>query len=45
MSLGNCWILGGVRTPVAKAGSVLRRVPAYDLRSTRGRNHQRSRER
>ena len=26
-----CWILGGVRTPFAKAGGVLARTPAYEL--------------
>jgi acetyl-CoA C-acetyltransferase/acetyl-CoA acyltransferase len=26
-----CWILAGVRTPFAKAGGVLARVPAYEL--------------
>jgi acetyl-CoA C-acetyltransferase/acetyl-CoA acyltransferase len=27
----NTWILAGVRTPFAKAGSVFKRVPAYEL--------------
>ncbi|HEY6866297.1 MAG TPA: acetyl-CoA C-acyltransferase [Candidatus Eisenbacteria bacterium] len=31
MSAHDCWILSGVRTPFAKAGSVFRRTPAYEL--------------
>ncbi len=27
----SCWILGGVRTPFAKAGSAFRRTPVYEL--------------
>lgn len=31
MNATSGWILGGVRTPFAKAGGVFRRVPAYEL--------------
>ena len=31
MSAHDCWILSGVRTPFAKAGTVFRRTPAYEL--------------
>jgi len=31
MSASWCWILSGVRTPFAKSGTALRRVPVYEL--------------
>ncbi len=31
MSAPACWILGGVRTPFAKAGTVFRHTPVYEL--------------
>ncbi len=31
MTTPACWILSGVRTPFAKAGTAFRRVPAYEL--------------
>jgi acetyl-CoA C-acetyltransferase/acetyl-CoA acyltransferase len=31
MSAGSAWILSGIRTPFAKAGTAFRRVPVYEL--------------
>jgi acetyl-CoA acetyltransferase family protein len=31
MSAPQCWILSGVRTPFAKSGTALKRVPVYEL--------------
>ena len=31
MTMATSWILGGIRTPFAKAGSVFRRTPSYEL--------------
>ncbi len=31
MTMATSWILGGIRTPFAKSGSVFRRTPSYEL--------------